>query len=78
MGLAPYRSPIVVTPGRHTINLKVHMGLRYGRADLWLVAEPGRTYRIVTDTHRLGFTVRLVDDATGRPVGGHVGEDDPQ
>ena len=75
MGLAPYRSPIVVAPGRHTIRVKVNMGLRYGHADLWLAAEPGRTYRIEADTHRLGFSVRLVDDTTGRPVGGQVGDD---
>lgn len=77
LALAPYRSPLVVAPGRHTLNLKVHMGLRYGFANLWLLAEPGRTYRIVADTHSLGFSVRLVDDATGRPVGGPVGEDGP-
>ena len=78
LALAPYRSPLVVAPGRHTLHLKVQMGLRYGRANLWLTAEPGRTDRIEADTHQLGFTVRLVDDSTGRPVGGHVGDEASQ
>lgn len=70
-----YSKAITLAPGKHTLRVKAQLGLHYGFADIWLVAEPGRTYRINKDSHGYTFSAWF-EDESGRKIGGVVGSDD--
>jgi hypothetical protein len=58
------------------IRIEYAYGYAYDRADIWLVADPGKTYRLKWDWYEYKFRVWFIDDATGTPVGGVVGSQD--
>ena len=71
-----YSAPLALAPGKHRITVRVRLGLGEGIMDAWLVAEAGKTYRIMKKSVGYKFTVWFVDDATGLPAGGFAGSDD--
>lgn len=75
-GLKHSANPVVLAPGKHTIRVRVRIGLSEGLADLWLVAEAGKRYRVEKASSGYGFRAWFVDDETGELVGGSVGSDD--
>ena len=74
--LVLYSRPVVLAPGKHTMRVRVRLGMSEGLADIWLVAEAGKTYRIMKESRGNRFKVWFEDDATGIPVGGVGGSDD--
>jgi hypothetical protein len=79
LGMSQYNSPVGLAPGKHTMKIRVGHGLSHGYADIWLVAEAGKTYRIAKESKGYTFRVWFVEDSTGKQVGGVVGsEDEPQ
>ena len=74
-----YSDPLALAPGKHRITVRVRIGLSEGTMDAWLVAEAGKTYRIMKKSAGYKFWVWFVDDATGLPAGGLAGsEDEPR
>ncbi len=75
----PFRGPVIVRPGKHVLRVRVLLVMAEGLVDLWLRAEPGRTYRIEREVHDRQFRVWLVDENTGAIVGGlEGGADEPE
>lgn len=68
--------PVVLAPGKHVIRVRGQLGLTEAIAELWLVAEAGKTYSLERRTDGYTFRIWFVDDETSAPVGGVVGSDD--
>ena len=65
-----------ISAGKHTFQIRFMQGMSEGTIALWLVAEPGREYRLHTQDAGYRFTAWFEDAATQLPVGGVVGSSD--
>lgn len=64
-------------PGKHRVVFRVAGKGGVGYADLWFVAERGKSYQAHFETtHNLRFRAWIEDAQTGQPVGGITGSQD--
>ena len=68
---------VYVLPGKHVVQFKFTEGTSYAYSQrMWFIAEPGKTYRGLTETASRNFLVGTtsvrfwIHDSSGRPVGG--------
>jgi hypothetical protein len=60
---------VYLTPGHHTLNIRLRFGTRDTGMKVWLVVEAGRKYRVESLSDAYGFSARVVDTANGAVVG---------
>lgn len=72
-----FKSEVLLAPGKHTLRLAfTHNGNTQLIPDVWLVAEPGKTY-VLKAVEKEGRVKSWLEDAqTGKEVGGYAGSDD--
>ena len=75
-GLSSYDDPITLAPGKHTIRVRMTFAGHRATFNLWLVAEPGKTYKLMKAEQRFRFSMWIVDIASGKPASGAVGSKD--
>ena len=65
-----FSDPVLLAPGKHTMRVRVRIGISEGLIDLWIVAKAGRTYNIRKTSVGYTFTAWFEDSVTGEKVGG--------
>jgi hypothetical protein len=63
---------VYLTPGRHTLQVRLREGIRETELNVWLPAQAGRRYRVQSQVDAYGVSARIVDTASGEAVGGLV------
>ena len=60
---------VYLTPGRHSLNIRLRFGTRDTGMKVWLVVQAGRKYRVESLSDAYGFSARVVDTVNGAVVG---------
>lgn len=67
---------LYVTPGKHVLDIYYNDVVHFAKGELWLVAEPGKTYLLITIKKGYGCIFFFQEEDSGKTVGGIKGSVD--